>query len=85
MWVGITCAPGGWAAAGGCYQAIFLFGSWWSRAMVCHSPLPGVGKLAMVVVQVQGASSNLIVIEVSLVCTRSGFALLAIFVAWTQN
>src|SRR5216683_2629369 len=39
-----------------------LFGSWCPRAMVCRSPLPGVGKLTMVVVRVQGRPLNL--------CTR---------------
>jgi hypothetical protein len=36
-------------------DGFILFGPWCSRAMVCRSPLPGVGKLAMVVVRVQGA------------------------------
>jgi hypothetical protein len=47
--IGFTSAHDGWVAVAGCYQVIFiLFGPWCPRAMVCCSPLPGVGKLAMV-------------------------------------
>src|SRR6267154_1240438 len=58
--IGFVCSSHGvWAAAAGCNQVYFiLFGPWCSRAMVCRSPLPGVGELAMVVVRVQGAPQD---------------------------